>query len=191
MKTPSATKKIKERIGTNVRETVIKLNCPKTVQRETVIVKASRLSLDTGVKYPDPDQIKSRTESPDPSEPMASSSDVPRHSNVQESDIHEKSYLEYMSEYHEYLTNKSANPSSVRIPDDFNDLNKVRLIQVCSERVSPDSPPDSPLYSDKKQWPHTGSNISKPPALFEIPQMNNPAAWVSSKTRKDTKPIKN
>ena len=39
--------------------------------------------------------------------------------------------------------------------------------------------------------PHTGSNISKPPTLSEIPKIINPAAWVSSKTQEDTKPIKN
>ena len=43
----------------------------------------------------------------------------------------------------------------------------------------------------EKRWPHTGSNISKPPTLFEIPIVNNPAAWVSSKTQKDSEPIKN
>ena len=45
-------------------------------------------------------------------------------------------------------------------------------------------------YSTKKHWPQTGSNISKPPTLFEIPKVNNPTAWVSSKTQEDTKPIK-
>ena len=43
--------------------------------------------------------------------------------------------------------------------------------------------------SKKKRWPHTGSNISKPPTLFEIPKINNPTSWVSSK--KDTKKIPN
>ena len=53
--------------------------------------------------------------------------------------------------------------------------------------------PDRPLTlgSTGKHWPHTGSNISKPPTLFEIPKVINPAAWVSSNTQKDTKPIKN
>ena len=43
----------------------------------------------------------------------------------------------------------------------------------------------------KKRLPNTGSNFSKTPILFEIPKILNPAAWVSSKTQKDTKPIKN
>ena len=48
-------------------------------------------------------------------------------------------------------------------------------------------------YGDtkKKRLPNTGSNFSKTPILFEIPKILNPAAWVSSKTQKDTKPIKN
>ena len=50
---------------------------------------------------------------------------------------------------------------------------------------------DSSPASTRKRKPHTGSNISKPPTLFEIPKIINPAAWVSSKTQKDTKPIKN
>ena len=43
----------------------------------------------------------------------------------------------------------------------------------------------------KKRLPNTGTNFSKTPILFEIPKTHNPAAWVSSKTQKDTKPIKN
>ena len=43
----------------------------------------------------------------------------------------------------------------------------------------------------KKRLPNTGSNFSKTPILLEIPKTHNPAAWVSSKTQKDTKPIKN
>ena len=43
----------------------------------------------------------------------------------------------------------------------------------------------------KKRLPNTGSNFLKTPILFEIPKINNPAAWVSSKTQKDTKPIRN
>ena len=43
----------------------------------------------------------------------------------------------------------------------------------------------------KKRLPNTGTNFSKTPILFEIPKINNPAAWVSSKTQNDTKPIKN
>ena len=150
MKTPSATKKTKERIGTNVGETLVKLNCPKTV-----IVKASRLSIDTGVKYPDPDQIKSRTESPHRFEPMASSSDVPKHSNVQEFDFDEKRRRPKSND-------RRRRPKSTEVED-----------------------------RSSAKWPQTGSNISKPPTLFEIPTMNNPAAWISSKTQKDTKPIKN
>ena len=46
-------------------------------------------------------------------------------------------------------------------------------------------------YTKKKRLPNTGSNFSKTPILFEIPKILNPAAWVSSKTQKDTKPIKN
>ena len=37
----------------------------------------------------------------------------------------------------------------------------------------------------------TGSNFSKIPIISETPKINNPAAWVSSKTQKDSKPIKN
>ena len=51
---------------------------------------------------------------------------------------------------------------------------------------------DTPYsYTKKKRLPNTGSNFSKTPILFEIPKILNPAAWVSSKTQKDTKPIKN
>ena len=54
------------------------------------------------------------------------------------------------------------------------------------------SRPYSPSFSTKrKRLPNTGSNFSKIPILSEIPKINNPAAWVSSKTQKDTKPIRN
>ena len=43
----------------------------------------------------------------------------------------------------------------------------------------------------KKRWPSVGSNFAKIPVLSEIPKIINPAGWVSSKTQKDTKPIKN
>ena len=43
----------------------------------------------------------------------------------------------------------------------------------------------------KKRLPNAGSNFSKIPILSEIPKIQNPAAWVSSKTQKDTKPIRN
>ena len=46
-------------------------------------------------------------------------------------------------------------------------------------------------YRKKKRLPNTGSNFSKIPILAEIPKIPNPAAWVSSKTQKDTKPIRN
>ena len=46
-------------------------------------------------------------------------------------------------------------------------------------------------YPKKKRLPNTGSNFSKTPVLFEIPKIPHPAAWVSSKTQNDTKPIKN
>ena len=45
--------------------------------------------------------------------------------------------------------------------------------------------------SKKKRWPHTGSNISKPPTLFEFQERDPFAPPISSKTQKDTKPIKN
>ena len=45
--------------------------------------------------------------------------------------------------------------------------------------------------SKKKRRPHMGSNISKPPTLFEIPKILNSTAWVSPKIQKDTKTIKN
>ena len=50
---------------------------------------------------------------------------------------------------------------------------------------------ESGCYLKKKRSPHTGSNISKPPTVSEVPQINNPAAWVSSRVQNDTKPIKN
>ena len=46
-------------------------------------------------------------------------------------------------------------------------------------------------YTKKKRWPNTGLNFSKIPILSEIPKIPNPAAWVTSKTQKDTKPIRN
>ena len=46
-------------------------------------------------------------------------------------------------------------------------------------------------YTKKKSLPNTGSNFSKIPMLAEIPKVPNPAAWVTSKTQNDTKPIKN
>ena len=45
--------------------------------------------------------------------------------------------------------------------------------------------------TEKKRLPKAGSNFSKIPILSEIPKILNPAAWVSSKTQKDTKPIRN
>ena len=42
-----------------------------------------------------------------------------------------------------------------------------------------------------KRLPNAGSNFSKIPILSEIPKILNPAAWVSSKTQKDMKPIRN
>ena len=45
--------------------------------------------------------------------------------------------------------------------------------------------------SDEKRRPCTGSNFAKIPIVSEIPKIINPAAWVASKTQKDTKPIKN
>ena len=42
-----------------------------------------------------------------------------------------------------------------------------------------------------KRLPNAGSNFSKIPILSETPKIQNPAAWVSSKTQKDTKPIRN
>ena len=42
-----------------------------------------------------------------------------------------------------------------------------------------------------KRLRNAGSNFSKIPILSEIPKILNPAAWVSSKTKKDTKPIRN
>ena len=50
---------------------------------------------------------------------------------------------------------------------------------------------DISFSTKKKRFPNTGSNFSKIPILSEIPKIINPAAWVSSKTQKDTKPIKN
>ena len=46
-------------------------------------------------------------------------------------------------------------------------------------------------YTKKKRLPNTGRNFSKIPILSEIPKIANLAAWVTSKTQKDTKPIKN
>ena len=42
-----------------------------------------------------------------------------------------------------------------------------------------------------KRYPSAGSNFSKIPILSEIATALNPAGWVSSKTQKDTRPIKN
>ena len=50
---------------------------------------------------------------------------------------------------------------------------------------------DISFSTKKKRFPNTGSNFSKIPILSEIPKIINPAAWVSSKTQKDTKSIKN
>merc|ERR1712131_16100 len=47
------------------------------------------------------------------------------------------------------------------------------------------------LKEEKIRWPSVGSNFSSIPELFEIPETNNPAPLVSSKTQKDSKPIKN
>ena len=44
-------------------------------------------------------------------------------------------------------------------------------------------------YNDAE--PGAGSNVSKIPTLFEIPKINNLAVFVSSNTKKDSKPIKN
>ena len=43
----------------------------------------------------------------------------------------------------------------------------------------------------QRRYPGAGSNFSKNPILYEIPTALNPAGWVSSKTQKDTRPIKN
>ena len=45
--------------------------------------------------------------------------------------------------------------------------------------------------SSQRRYPGAGSNFSKNPILYETPTALNPAGWVSSKTQKDTKPIKN
>ena len=45
--------------------------------------------------------------------------------------------------------------------------------------------------SSQRRYPGAGSNFSKNPILYEIPTALNPAGWVSSKTQKDTRPIKN
>ena len=45
--------------------------------------------------------------------------------------------------------------------------------------------------TEKKRLPNAGSNFSKIPILSETPKIHNPSAWVSSKTQKDTKPIRN
>ena len=42
----------------------------------------------------------------------------------------------------------------------------------------------------RKRLPCMGSNISKPPTLSEVPEINNPTAWISSNVKSDTKPIK-
>ena len=46
-------------------------------------------------------------------------------------------------------------------------------------------------FDNDHRYPSVGSNFSKPPTLSEIPKIQIPAGWVSSKTQKDTKPIKN
>ena len=46
-------------------------------------------------------------------------------------------------------------------------------------------------YDNDHRYPSVGSNFSKPPTLSEIPKIQIQAGWVSSKTQKDTKPIKN
>ena len=45
--------------------------------------------------------------------------------------------------------------------------------------------------TEKKRLPNAGLNFSKIPILSETPKIQNPAAWVSSKAQKDTKPIRN
>ena len=76
---------------------------------------------------------------------------------------------------------------------------KDKSIDLCPKKTSFFESDDSiygSIYDEysntkKKRLPNTGTNFSKTPILFEIPKINNPAAWVSSKTQNDTKPIKN
>ena len=187
MKTPSATKKTKERIGATVGETVIKLNCSKTV-----IVKTSRLSLDNGVKYQDPEQIKSRTEIPDQFKPMASSSDVPKHSNVQESDFDENKTL-----INDLRTRPSTNNSAVPSNSDYELKHQIGVEPLPLLQFPSSSQPypcslqfPCSVRDFPRLRPSMGSNISKPPTVFEFQQTDNLAAPISSKTQKDTKPIK-
>ena len=69
-------------------------------------------------------------------------------------------------------------------------LLSYRSSECCSDSIYSEWS-DSSYSTTKKRWPSVGSNFSKIPLLSEIPKTNNPAAWVSSKTQKDTKPIKN
>ena len=64
-------------------------------------------------------------------------------------------------------------------------------IELCANRERFDYESLTSDYTKKKRLPNTGSNFSKIPILAEIPKIPNPAAWVSSKTQNDTKPIKN
>ena len=69
-------------------------------------------------------------------------------------------------------------------------FNRRSMIQTRTSRTCDYS---EKLYFAKrrKHRPSTGSNFSKTPILSEIPKIINPAAWIASKTQKDTKPIKN
>ena len=71
------------------------------------------------------------------------------------------------------------------LSDDFSET------VYCNNRDIFDDEYSTSYYTKKKWWPNTGLNFSKIPILSEIPKIPNPAAWVTSKTQKDTKPIKN
>ena len=79
----------------------------------------------------------------------------------------------------------------------YDKFRQVDYILYCKKIESIDYEYEEYSYENEckrsfgKRLRNAGSNFSKIPILSEIPKILNPAAWVSSKTQKDTKPIRN
>ena len=81
---------------------------------------------------------------------------------------------------------------SKRIKLQHFEQNKAKRVRSSRKICSISSQARRPSQVERRRrYPSVGSNFSKPPTLSEIPEIQNPAGWVSSKTQKDTKPIKN